>query len=71
MIDFKTDAAVLRSDYIFLKTTATRICHRKPVEHPGVADPITTRQGRPHVTYVEACLEYLCVAEVVYFLLTK
>lgn len=24
VIDFKTDAAVLRSDYIFLKTTATR-----------------------------------------------
>lgn len=43
------------------------MCHRKPVEHPGVAGPITARQGRPHVTYVEACLEYLCVAEVVYF----
>ena len=48
-----------------LKTTATRMRDRKPVERSGVADPISERWGRPYITYVEVCLGHICVAVVV------
>ena len=38
---------------------------RKSVERSGVADPISERWGRQHLTYVEVCLGHICVAAVV------
>ena len=38
---------------------------RKSVERSGVADPISERWGRQHLTHVEVCLGHICVAVVV------
>lgn len=51
--------------YAFLKTTATRMCNRRPTERSGVADPIFARRDQPHITRAEACQGQICVAMVV------
>ena len=38
---------------------------RKPVERSGVADPISERWGRQHITHVEVRQGHICVAVVV------